>query len=36
VHEQAGLLADHLHQARVRVAQGVDADSGDEIEVTLA
>ena len=36
VQHAAGLLADHLHQARVRVAQRVHADAGDEIEIALA
>ena len=36
VQQAAGLLADHLHQARVRVAERVYADAGDEVEVALA
>ena len=34
--QQRGLVANHLHDARMRVAQRVDADAGDEIQVTLA
>ena len=34
--EQGGLLADHFHDARMRVTQRVDADAGDEIEVARA
>ena len=36
VQQQAGLLANHFREARVRVAQRVDADAGDEIQIALA
>ena len=36
VDEQAGLLAEHPQDARVAVAQRVDADAGEQIEVALA
>ncbi len=36
VQQAAGLLADHLHQTGVRVAERVHADAGDEVEVALA
>ena len=36
VDQQAGLLADHLEEARVGVSQRVHADSGDEIQIAAA
>ena len=33
VQQAAGLFADHLHDARVRVSQRVYADAGDQIEI---
>ena len=36
VDQQAGLLADDLHDARMRVAERVDADAGDQVQVALA
>ena len=36
VQQPPSLLANHLHQTRVRVAQCVDADAGDEVQITLA
>ena len=35
VDQQAGLFADNLHQPRMGVAQGVDPDTGDKVEITL-
>ena len=33
---QPGLLADDLGNARMRVAEGVDADAGEQVQVTAA
>ncbi len=35
VQKQPGLLADHFRQPGMRVAQGVDADARDQIQVAL-
>ena len=34
--QQSGLLADDFRQPRMRVAERVDADSGDQIQIALA
>ena len=36
VKQAAGLFADHLDQPRMRVAERVDADARDEVEIALA
>src|SRR5690348_8504506 len=36
MYELRGLIANRLHYARMRVSQGVDAESGNEIQIALA
>ena len=36
MHQESGLLADHLHQPRMRVPQRIYADSRDQIQIALA